>query len=280
MYKRQVKNLLIVDDPYVAFARAAQFFHQPEKPVCGVHKTAVVDESAIVAASASIGAQCVIGAGAVIENDVIIEAGTVIGNGTVIGENTHLAANVTIARDVKIGKNCFIQSGTVIGSDGFGFANDEGAWLKIPQTGSVILGNNVEVGANTTIDRGALGDTVIEDGVIMDNLVQVAHNVKIGKHTAIAGGTAIAGSTTIGSGCTVGGLAGIIGHLTITDNVHISSMTEVTKSIHKPGHFTGNVPAMQHADWTKNMVRLRQLEKLNERVKFLEEKIKQLNMES
>ena len=275
-----VSNMLIVENPYLAFARAAQLFHQPQKPPKGVHETAVIDVSASIADSASIGALCIIEAGAVIKDDVIIEAGAVVGKNAVIGKFSHLAANVTIAHAVKIGERCFIQSGAVIGSDGFGFASDGGTWVKIPQTGTVIVGNDVEVGANTTVDRGALGDTVIEDGVILDNQIQVAHNVRIGKHTAIAGGTAIAGSTTVGSCCTIGGLSGIVGHLTIADHVHISSMTEVTKSITKSGHYTGNVPAMKHSDWSKNMARLRQLNELNERVKLLEEKIKHLNVES
>ena len=276
----QVKNLLVVDNPYLAFARSAQLFHQPEEAVKGIHETAVIADSAIISDSASIGPSCVIEAGVIVEEAVIIKPGCVLGRNSFIGKNSHLAANVTIAHEVKVGERCFIQSGAVIGSDGFGFANDHGTWVKIPQTGKVVVGNDVEIGANTTIDRGALGDTVIEDGVILDNQIQVAHNVKIGKNSAIAGGTAIAGSTSIGAGCTIGGLSGIVGHLTIADNVHISSMTEVTKSIKKPGHYTGNVPAMQHSDWSRNMVRLRQLNDLNDRVKHLEEKLKQLNLDS
>ena len=271
-----VKNRIITDNPYLCFALIAQHIYEDDQtPAPGIHPAAVIDESATISDSAFIGATAVIGKNARIADNAVIGAGTVIGDNCVIGRDCILKANVSLYPGTRLGKRCLIHSGAVLGADGFGFAQDKGRWIKIPQTGKVILGNDVEVGANTTIDCGAINDTVIADGVKLDNLIQVAHNVSLGKNTAIAGMTAIAGSTSIGQQCTIGGCSGIVGHLDIADNVHISAMTIVTKSIHEPGKYTGNFPAMPHNLWAKNMVQLKKLDELSQRVKLLEEKLQE-----
>ena len=271
-----VNNKIISDNPYLAYALIAQHLAPDTYRVQeGIHHTAVIDKTASIATDVCIGPLVVIGQNVQIDSNVSIGAGTVIGDNCILGAGSVIAANVTLNAAVKMGKNCLINSGAVLGGDGFGFANDHGNWVKIPQTGGVVLGNNVEVGANTAIDRGAIHDTVIEDGVKLDNLIQIAHNVHVGKNTAIAASTAIAGSTRIGQGCTIGGDSGIVGHLNITDNVHISGKTAVTKSITEAGHYTGTFPAMPHNQWAKNMVRLKQLDEMNKRIKVLEKKLKE-----
>jgi UDP-3-O-[3-hydroxymyristoyl] glucosamine N-acyltransferase len=214
----------------------------------------VVDPDAVIDPTARIGALCVVERGARVGADSVLKARVTLGEGCVVGER------------------CIIHSGAVIGADGFGFAPNEGAWEKIEQLGAVRIGNDVEIGANTCIDRGALGDTVIEDGVKLDNLIQIAHNVRIGRHTAMAGCVGVAGSATIGAHCTIGGSAGILGHLTLADHVHISSFSLVTRSILKPGHYTGVFPIDDNAAWEKNAATLKQLHKLRERIKALETK--------
>ena len=213
-----------------------------------------------------------IGPHAVIESGVKLADNVQIGPGkdAIVGANTKLWANVTLYHRVVLGQDCLIQSATVIGADGFGYANDKGRWVKIPQLGTVVLGDRVEVGASSTIDRGALDDTIISNGVIIDNQCQIAHNVVIGENTAIAGCTVVAGSTTIGRHCTVGGLVGINGHMEICDNVHITGMSMVTKSINKPGVYSSGMPATENREWRKNGVALRNLSTLNQRVKALE----------
>ena len=269
-----VGNMIISDNPYLSYALIAQHLSSDFKRLpASIHPKAVIDETANIDPTAGIGALAVLGKNVRIEAGVSIGAGSIVGDNCIIGRDSILAANVTLYAGVKLGQRCLLHSGAVLGGDGFGFANDNGNWVKIPQTGGVILGDDVEVGVNTAIDRGAIHDTVIGDGVKLDNLIQVAHNVSIGENTAIAGCTAIAGSTTIGRNCTIGGHSGIVGHLNIADNVHISAMTIVTKSITEPGHLTGNIPAMPHGEWTRNMVRLRQLDDLNKRIKALEEKL-------
>lgn len=269
-----VNNKIISDNPYLSYALIAQHLAPDMLRVReGIHPTAVIDKSASIAADARIGVLVVIGENVKIDANVSIGAGTVIGDNCILGKDSVIAANATFYAGVKIGERCLIHSGAVLGGDGFGFANDRGNWVKIPQTGRVVLGNDVEVGVNTAIDRGAINNTVIDDGVKLDNLIQIAHNVHLGKNTAIAASAAIAGSTTIGQGCTIGGLAGIVGHLNIADNVHISGMTAVTKSISEPGHFTSTVPFMPHNQWAKNMVRLKQLDEMNKRIKALEKKL-------
>jgi UDP-3-O-[3-hydroxymyristoyl] glucosamine N-acyltransferase len=251
---------IVTDDPYLYFAKLTQWWRRQsgQSTLAGVHPSAVVDASAQVHPSASIGPLCVVERGAQ------------------IGANTVLTSRVTVGADCTLGQRCIVHSGVVIGADGFGFAPDKargGAWEKIEQLGAVRIGDDVEIGANTCIDRGALQDTVIEDGVKLDNLVQIGHNVKIGKHTAMAGCAGVAGSATIGAHCTVGGGAIVLGHLSIADHVHISAATTVTRSITQPGNYTGLFPIDDNASWEKNAASLKQLHKLRERVKELEKKL-------
>lgn len=244
------------DDPYLYFARVTQLWKARRAPAAGprIHPSAVIDPQAQIDPSARIGPLCV------------IEAGVRIGPGT------ELKSRVTVHEGCTLGARCIVHSGVVVGADGFGFAPNQGAWEKIEQLGAVRIGDDVEIGANTCIDRGALADTVIEDGVKLDNLIQIGHNVRIGKHTALAGCAAVAGSATIGAHCTIGGRAGILGHLTIVDHVHISATSLVTRSILKPGHYTGVFPIDDNAAWEKNAATLRQLHTLRERIKALEKK--------
>ena len=247
---------IVADNPYVYFARATQLWRQRNAPArpSGVHPSAVVDPTAQVHPSATIGPLCVVERGAS------------------IGADTVLKSRVTVGEDCHVGARCIVHAGVVIGADGFGFAPENGQWVKIEQLGAVRIGDNVEIGANTCIDRGALQDTVIEDGVKLDNLIQIAHNVRIGRHTAMAGCAAVAGSTTIGAHCTIAGAASIIGHLQLADNVHVSTNTVVTHSITRAGHYSGSFPMDENARWEKNAATLRQLYRLRERIKALERK--------
>jgi UDP-3-O-[3-hydroxymyristoyl] glucosamine N-acyltransferase len=270
---------IVTPQPYLYFARVAQWLHPTPRPPAGVHTSAVVE--AAIPASASIGANVRIGAGTVIGEGVVIEANCSIGGDCEIGRDSWLNANVSVYSGCRIGARAIIHSGAVIGSDGFGFAREpDGAWVKIPQSGRVIIGDDVEIGANTTIDRGALDDTVIEDGVKLDNQIQVAHNVRIGAHTAMAGCVGIAGSARIGRRCTVGGAAVILGHLTIADDVDISAGTLVTKSITRPGTYTGTVPFLEHGDWLKNFARLRHLDAMADKIRALESRLAELEKKS
>ncbi|MGD2118382.1 MAG: UDP-3-O-(3-hydroxymyristoyl)glucosamine N-acyltransferase [Chromatiales bacterium] len=266
-------NMIVSDNPYLAFARIASLLDDSIRQSPGIHDSAVIESDASIDASASIGALVYIGPACRIGKNVVIQPGAVLQAGCVVDDETLIGANVTLCREVKIGKRCFVQAGAVIGGDGFGFAKDGNHWIKIPQSGSVIIGDDVEVGVNTAIDRGAIQDTVISNGVKLDNLIQVAHNVHIGENTAIAGQTAIAGSTTIGRNCTIGGCSGIVGHIELGDNVHVSAMTKVTKSIHEPGQYTGHIAAMPHQQWSRNMVRFRQLDELARKIQKLEKKL-------
>ncbi len=245
---------IVADDPYLYFARVTQLWRraQPRPAGPAIHPSAVVDPEAQVAADARIGPLCV------------VERGARIGAGTV------LRARVFVGEDCVIGQRCLLHPGVVIGADGFGFAPHQGAWEKIEQLGAVAIGDDVEIGANTCIDRGALADTVVEDGVKMDNLIQVGHNCRIGRHTAIAGCVGIAGSANIGAHCTLGGAAMILGHLTLADHVNISSGSFVARSILKPGLYTGIFPIDDNASWEKNAATLKQLHALRERIKALE----------
>lgn len=273
---------ILTDNPYLYFARAAQFFAAKDTlpPVPGVHPTAWVHPDARVAASASVGAQVTIDAGARIGEHCVIGAGSVIGRGASLGDGCLLHPRVSFLADCHLGERGVIQSGAVIGGDGFGFANDRGRWVKIPQTGGVRIGQDVEIGANTTIDRGALGDTVIEDGVKLDNQIQIAHNCVIGAHTAMAGCVGVAGSAKIGKHCTFGGAAMVLGHLTIADHVHISSGSLVSRSINEPGHYTGFYPLAKNADWEKTAAVVRQLDDMRDRVRALEQLVRQLTRQN
>ena len=269
---------IVAANPYAYFAKAAQFFaaRNAIPVVPGIHPAATVDPSAQVAASAHIGPNVVIEAGAVIGEQTRIYAGCVIGRGVKIGANSCLYPNVTIYAACEIGARAIIHSGVVIGADGFGFANEGGTWIKIPQTGRVLIGDDVEIGANTTIDRGALADTVIEEGVKMDNQIQIAHNCHIGAHTAIAACAGIAGSARIGKYCSIGGAAMIHGHITIVDHVHVSAGTLALRSISEPGQYTGFYPIAKHGDWEKSAALVRNLNGMREKIRALEKSVKQL----
>jgi UDP-3-O-[3-hydroxymyristoyl] glucosamine N-acyltransferase len=257
---------IVAEQPYLYFARLTRLWKQqrdafraqaqgsPAAP--RIHPSAVIDASAVIDPSASIGALCVVEQGAR------------------IGADTVLKSRVTVGEDCVVGARCILHAGVVLGADGFGFAPFEGRWEKIEQLGAVRVGNDVEIGANTCIDRGALQDTVIEDGVKLDNLIQIGHNVRIGKHTAMAGCVGVAGSATIGAHCTVGGGAIVLGHLTLADHVNISAATVVTKSIAQPGHYTGMFPIDDNASWERNAATLKQLHRMRERIKALENEIK------
>jgi UDP-3-O-[3-hydroxymyristoyl] glucosamine N-acyltransferase len=265
-------NKLILNNPYLGYAKLSAEFAPVSVQAAGVHETAVVHPSATIADDAVIGPHVVIEAGVVIESGVKLGPGCVVGADSIIGASTRLHANVTVYHGVTIGKQGIFHSGSVVGSDGFGFAPGEGGWVKIHQLGSVVIGDRVEVGAGTTIDRGALDDTVLANGVILDNQVQIAHNVRLGENTAIAGCVAVAGSTTIGKNCTIGGKAGIIGHLTITDNVHVTAMSLVTKSISDSGSYSSGTGIDKSEKWRKNAARFAQLDKLARRLTALEKK--------
>lgn len=262
---------IITKNPYAYFARVAQRFSPPREYSQGVHASAVVHPGARVAASASIAEFVSVGTGAVIGEGVRIGPGCHIGEGADIGAGTRLAARVTVNEGCRIGARCIVHSGVVIGADGFGFAPDfsgsEGGWVKIPQTGRVLIGDDVEIGANTTIDRGALDDTIIGNDVKLDNQIQVGHNVVIGDHTAMAGCVGIAGSARIGKHCMVGGGAIILGHLEVADGCTISAMTLITKSITEPGTYTSVMPFMKHEDWLRNASQLRRLDQVAAAVK-------------
>ena len=261
---------IVLDNPYAGYARAAALLVPPLPDRQGIHPHASVDPDSRVDPAAWIGPCCSIAAGAVIHAGVQLEAGCHVGAGSVIGANCRLGANVVVCHDVSIGERVTIAPGAVIGSDGFGLAKDQGKWINVPQLGSVRIGNDVDIGANTTIDRGALEDTILEEGVRLDNQIQVAHNVFIGAHTAIAGCVGISGSARIGRHCLIGGGVGIVGHLEITDNVVVTGMTMVTRSIREPGVYSSGVPAQDNESWNRNYARLRRLDKLARRVQRLE----------
>ncbi|MDP2163414.1 MAG: UDP-3-O-(3-hydroxymyristoyl)glucosamine N-acyltransferase [Hydrogenophaga sp.] len=264
---------IVVGEPYLYFARITQLWkkHHQLADVGGIHPSAFIDPSARLAEGVSVGAFACIGPHAALEAGVRIGEHGVIGRNVFVGAQTRLAARVTVAEGCVIGERCIVHPGAVIGADGFGFAPHEGAWEKIEQLGGVRIGNDVEIGANTCIDRGALQDTVIEDGVKLDNLIQIGHNVHIGRHSALAGCVGVAGSATIGAYCTVGGGAVVLGHLNLADHVHISAASVVTRSIRKPGHYTGLFPIDDNASWEKNAATLKQLHGLRERLKVLEQ---------
>ena len=267
---------LVVANPYLCFARVTAFFHPPERPLPGIHPSAVVEPGARVASSASIGPFAFVAAGADVGERCILGSHVSIGGDVSLGEETRLYPSVVIYPGCRIGKRVILHAGVVVGADGFGLAQDAGRWVKIPQVGRVIIGDDVEVGANTTIDRGALDDTVLDEGVKLDNQIQVGHNVKIGAHTAIAGCVGIAGSAKIGSHCTIGGSAGILGHLTICDNAHISAFTLITKSISQPGQYTSQLPVMTHEEWLKSASHLKHLDRLADKIKALQRSLGEL----
>ncbi|MEM8660161.1 MAG: UDP-3-O-(3-hydroxymyristoyl)glucosamine N-acyltransferase [Pseudomonadota bacterium] len=263
---------LVTDTPYLAFARISQLFDQSVPLFNGVHPSAVIAESAEVDASASIGPHVVIEHGVTVGREVELGAGAYVGPGCQIGARTRVLQHAVIYRDVTLGEDCVIHPQAVLGADGFGFAGGPNGWEKVAQLGGVCVGSGVEIGAGTTIDRGALGDTVIGDGVIIDNQVQVGHNCHIGDNTAIAGCVGLAGSTVIGKNCTLAGGVGVVGHVEICDNVHVTGMTMVTKSITRPGSFSSGTPMADTARWKRNAVRFSQLESIQQRLTALEKK--------
>jgi UDP-3-O-[3-hydroxymyristoyl] glucosamine N-acyltransferase len=272
----QRASAIVCADPYLAFARLTQWWAQQTRgrPAPGVHASAVVAASAQVHGGATVAALAVIGERARIGDGALIGAHCVIGDDAVVGMHTRLAAHVVLGERCVIGARGIVHAGVVIGADGFGFAPDGGRWEKIEQLGAVCIGDDVEIGANSCIDRGALEDTVIEDGVKLDNLVQVGHNVHIGAHSAMAGCVGIAGSAHIGAHCTAGGGAIILGHLELVDHVHISAATVVTRSIRQPGVYSGVFPFDDNAAWEKNAATLRQLHAMRDRLRALEAKSK------
>ena len=269
---------IVTKNPYAYFARAAQYFDALTAfvPAAGVHASAYVAEGATVDPSAHVGPHATVEEGAVVKAGAVIGAGCFVGRNAVIGADTQLFANVTFHAGCQIGARGIIHSGAVIGTDGFGFANEGGVYIKIPQTGRVIIGDDVDIGANTCIDRGALADTIIEDGVKLDNQIQIGHNCHIGAHTAMAGCVGVAGSAKIGKYCTFGGAAMVLGHLTIADNVHISSGSMVSRSIAEAGQYTGFYPLAKNADWEKTAAIVRNLDTMRDKIRALEKTIKTL----
>ena len=260
--------VVVSDDPYFAYAKVARLFHPRPERVAGIHPCAWIAPSATVDASATIGAHAVIEEGVTIHSRVFIDAGCVIKARSTIGEDTDVCANVVVAEGVSVGRRVILHPGSVLGADGFGIApKPQGGWLKIPQIGTVIIGDDVEIGANTCVDRGALNDTVIEEGVKIDNHVQVAHNVRIGAHTVIAGCVGIAGSTSIGRHCRIGGLTALNGHIEIADHVVIMGSSAVSNSIKTAGTYASGLPAIDARLWRRIIVRIKNLEKLYQQFK-------------
>ncbi|MBV1891670.1 MAG: UDP-3-O-(3-hydroxymyristoyl)glucosamine N-acyltransferase [Gammaproteobacteria bacterium] len=265
-----VGNALVIDNPYVAYARISAWFDRSAPPQNGVHPTAVVADSAVLADNVYIGPHVSIGERVRIGAGANIGPGVSIGDDCQIGSGSRLFSNVSVYHGVSIGRNAVIHASTVIGADGFGFANDGGKWVKIHQLGGVEIGDNVEIGACTTIDRGALGNTVIEDGVILDNHVQIAHNVRIGSNTAMAAYAGIAGSTTIGKNCVFAGQAGAVGHITVGDGVVAMARCTISKSTAKAGSYSSGLLMYETRQWRKNAVRFGQLDDMARRLKQLE----------
>ena len=262
---------IVHPNSYAYYARVVQLLNPAEARPRGVHPSAVVHS--VVPPSVSVGENVVLGKDVALGENVTLYPGCVVGDGVSIGDDSVLYPNVVIYRACKIGKRAIVQAGAVIGSDGFGFAKEGDSWVKIPQIGRVVIGDDVEIGANTSIDRGALDDTIIGDGVKLDNQIQIAHNVVIGQHTAMAGCVGVAGSTRIGQRCTIGGAGMIVGHLDLADDVHVSAGTMVTKSLRQPGQYTSIFPLESHAEWLQNAAQIKRLAKLAERVSELEEKL-------
>ena len=268
-------SALVVDDPYLAYASVVSLFHPDHEIIPGIHPSAVISPSAKIDSSVQIGANVVIEDNSVIGSGTFIDSGCVIMSDVIIGSDTRLYPNTVVCHSVSIGNRVILHPGVVIGADGFGLANDKGIWMKIPQIGTVIIGDDVEIGACSSIDRGALENTVIEQGVKIDNQVQIGHNVHIGAHTAIAGCSGVAGSTTIGKHCMIGGMTAIGGHIEIVDNVVITAMSGVGNSIKSPGIYSSGLPATEARLWRRITARIRNLDELGRKITKLEEEITQ-----
>lgn len=271
---------IVADNPYAYFARLSQMLNPDPDPAPGVHSHAIVAHDARVSASAQVGPHAVIGAGVVIGDRAMIGAGCYVGRDVEVGQDCRLYPSVVVYAGCRIGARVILHSGVVIGADGFGIADEGGRWVKIPQIGRVVLGNDVEVGANTTIDRGAIDDTVLEDGVKLDNQIQIGHNCRIGAHTAMAGCVAVAGSVRIGRNCTVGAGAIILGHLAIPDGTTISAATTISRSPGKSGTYTGMFPFDDNASWARNTAYVRHLSELVDRIKGIEKRLSEKGNEN
>lgn len=269
--------VLVSDNPYLTYAKAARILH-PDPPVIGgIHPSAVVDPSARIDPTAWIGPTSVVEANAVVGARVFIGPGCILGEGVSVDEDSRLVARVTLCAGTLVGKRALLHPGAVIGREGFGFARDGRRWIRIPQIGRAVLGDDVEIGANTSVDRGAIEDTLIGDGVKLDNHIQIGHNAVIGENTAMAANTGISGSTRIGRNCTIAGAVGMAGHLEIGDDVHFTGMAMVTRSFTEPGSYSSGIPAMPSGDWRRNVARFRHLDELARRVKQLEAAIQTMN---
>ena len=267
---------LVMRQPYLGFAKAARLFVRQSGQMGGIHPSAIIADGCHIHETAVISANVVLESGVVVGKNSVIGPACVIGSGTTIGEHTVLQANVSIYYDSVIGDHVIIHSGAVIGSDGFGLAKDEGEWIKIPQLGRVVIQNHVEIGANTTIDRGALDDTIIEQGVKLDNQIQIGHNVRVGENTAIAACTGVSGSATIGKHCMIAGMVGFAGHVSTVDHVVITGMTVVSKNVNEPGVYSSGTGIEPHQRWRKNAVRFRQLDEMSKRLKGVEDELEKL----
>ncbi|WP_417505586.1 UDP-3-O-(3-hydroxymyristoyl)glucosamine N-acyltransferase [Marinomonas gallaica] len=272
-----VRNAIVVRNPYLAYAQVTVLFkHQEEGWANRIHPTAVIHETARVSSTALIGPNVTVGAYSVIGANCYLGPGSVVGEHVCLGGDSRLAGNVTIYDHVEIGERCILHSGSIIGADGFGFAPHDGQWNKIHQLGGVIIGDDVEIGANTTVDCGAIENTVIGSGVKIDNLVQIAHNVVIGDNSAIAGCVGVAGSTIIGENCTIAGGAGLAGHITLVDNVHVTAMSLVTRSIDTPGSYSSGTALDSTPKWRKSAARLRRIESMAAQISKLEKQVNTL----
>lgn len=271
---------IVVDDPYLAFAQISKLFDWRVKEKFGIASSAYISASAKIHEQASIGPGVVVGDEAIIESGAYIGPNAVVGNHCVVAKDARIEAGVILYDDVHVGQRSLVHSGAILGGDGFGFAPTKAAWVKIYQLGGVRIGQDVEIGAGTTIDRGALDHTYVEDGVKLDNQIQIAHNVVIGEQTAIAGCTAIAGSTKIGRRCTIAGLSGIVGHLTIADNTHVTAMSLISKSVTQPGQVLSSGTGQEsHRSWKKNVIRFKQLDSMAKRIIALENKVDNFSSE-
>lgn len=268
-------NVLVVEDPYVAFAKVAQALDTTPTPADAIAPSAVIAQDVKLGSNVSIGANAVVESGVELGDGAVIGAGCFIGKNAKVGANSKLWSNVSVYHEVVIGDSCLIQANTVIGADGFGYANEKGEWIKIPQLGTVRIGNRVEIGSCTTIDRGALDDTVIEDNVILDNQIQIAHNVEIGYGTAMAGGTIVAGSTKIGKYCIIGGGSVINGHIEIADGVTITGMGMVMRGISEKGMYSSGIPLQTNKEWRKTATRVHRIDDMNKRLKAVEKQLEQ-----
>ena len=271
---------IVTDNPYAYFAKVSELLNPVLIYSAGIHASAIVASTAKIPASCTVLEHAVVGEHVVLGENVVIGAGAIIMRGSQIGDDTQLAANTVIYQDCTLGRRCKIAAGAVIGADGFGYAEQNGVWVKIPQVGRVIIQDDVEIGANTTIDRGALDDTIIEQGVKLDNLIQIGHNCRIGAHTVIAGCVGIAGSARIGKHCKIGGAAMVLGHLEIADHVTISPGSMITRSLKKSDTYTALMPFQTHDDWLKTAAQIRHMDTLVNRIKLLEDQVARLCKQS